>query len=428
MNKRLTLLIILVLTVIETFAQINFRDGLIVTNGGDTLKGFVEHRETDLTPASIRFKSSLAEDAQSYDVSDVSYFSLKGIESYERHKVSISMDPVTLKEAVGYKNVPAVEKAVFLKVLQQGKVISLFSYRDDLKMRFYVLEPESFEPQELVYKILKVGVKFAENFAFRDYLLFSAEKSGVLTDKLKSKIKKIKYTENQLLTAVSEINGIEETRVKILNKASTGLWAGAGINVAQLHYYGDDEYAKNAQSSPSSMYFISIGYDLAKNPYIGKMVFRTDISVSLAEFATTTHDYRYSSSLDVSHVFKQNTLSLGVYALYNIYNRENLRLFISAGVRANFSSYVNQYELRRSSAGSVDILPNKDAEPRKIWPSLPVKAGVVVLRKVEIGVMYSPNMVLSHGDFVYKFGINSFQVGASYHFLVRPFCGIVCSY
>jgi len=155
---------------------------------------------------------------------------------------------------------------------------------------------------------------------------------------------------------------------------------------------------------------------MAKNPYVGKLVFRGDLTFSAAEFTTTTYDYRYSSELDIKHSFKQRTVSLGVYSLYNIHNEQKLKFYISVGVRSNFSFYDNFYELRRTSAGSVDVIPNKDAEPRKIWLSLPAKAGIVIRQKIEVGIMYSPNMVLSHGDFLYKYSLNSIQVGAVYHF------------
>jgi hypothetical protein len=79
-------------------------------------------------------------------------------------------------------------------------------------------------------------------------------------------------------------------------------------------------------------------------------------------------------------------------------------------------SYDNQYEMRRTSASSVDIVPNDYAEPKKIWLSFPLKVGVVLFRKFELGAAYSPNMPLSHRHFLYNYSINTLQAGVVYHF------------
>lgn len=401
---------------ISAHAQTRFSKGFIVKSTGDTLRGFIGVTETDLNPVEVTFKYSLTGEVKTYSLEQVQYFSIEGIVTFQRFNVSISMDPVDLEEVQGYHAPPPVRRTVFLKILQRGKVIELFSYRDDIKIRFFIIHSGAPQPRELVYKVLKEGAHFAEAFAFRDMLLFIGEREGVMTSKLKSYINRAEYTQRQILKIVSMMNGVKEEKVKIANPLSTGFTAGAGINLARLHYYGDDEYATNAESSPSSLYWFSVGYDLAKNPYVGKLVFRGDLTISFAKFRTTTHDYRYSSDIDISHEFKQRTLGVGGYGLYNLRNEDSFKIFLSAGVRANFSSYDNNYEFRRTAAGSVDIIPNKDAEPRWIWVSIPFKVGVVIQSKVEVGAAYSPNMVLSDGNFPYKYGINSIQAGVVYHF------------
>jgi len=397
-------------------AQLRYAEGLVVTNDGDTLKGLIEQREVDLNPSQVNFKPSQTAPEKTFTVDDILYFSVPGMGSYQRFTLAISMDPVDLDAVQGYSAPPAVRKTVFLKIHQKGRHLALYSFRDELKVRFYATHSQSAEPQELVYKVLRVGGNFAEVFSYRELLTFIGERAGVMKEKLKQEISKAAYNEGQILKVASKINGIKPEKFRVSNKVSTGFRVGAGLNVEMLQYYGNEEFSKNAESSPGSMYWFSVGYDLAKNPYIGKMVFRGDLTYSAAELTTTTYDYRFSSEIDITHRFKQRTIGLGVYGLYNIYNEEKLKFFVSLGVRSNFSAYDNFYELKRTSAGSVDIIPNKDAEPRRTWFSIPVKVGIVFRQKVEVGVMYSPNMVLSHGDFPYKYGITIVQAGCVYHF------------
>ncbi|HEX8037857.1 MAG TPA: hypothetical protein VF490_01845 [Chryseosolibacter sp.] len=415
MHTRHPLIIILCFLCCQAVAQERFAKGFLVTNEGDTLRGLIELRETDYNPSEITFKSSQDSQATVYTVSEVRSFSVVGISAWERYTLPINMDPIHLKEVEGYSAPPAVRKTVFLKILQKGKNAVLFSYRDELKIRFYVVHSESREPQELVYKFIRVGGKFAEIYAFRDLLTFIAERSGVMTEDLRSQIKRARYSEPQLLAVVSRMNGVEPEKIRIQNKVGTGFRVGAGVNISRLHYYGKEEFAVNARSSPSSAYWFSVGYDLAAHPMIGALVFRTDVAFTYAEFATVSHDYRYTSDLDFAYSFKQRTGSLGFYVLYNIYNRQTFKFFVSPGLRLNVSVYDYTYEMRRTSVGTVEIFSNNDAEPKRNWVSVPLKIGIVV-QKFELGVAYSPTSVLNNGDFIYKYGINSIQGGAIYHF------------
>ncbi len=410
------LIIVLLFFCSQAAAQERFAEGFLVTNEGDTLRGLIELRETGFNPSEITFKSSPTSQQKVYTVSEVRYFSVTGISEWQRFTLPINMDPIHLKEVEAYSAPPAVRKTVFLRILQKGKNITLFSYRDELKIRFYAIHSESPEPQELVHKFLRVGGKFAEVYAFRDLLTFIAERSGTMTEELRFQIKRAQYTELQLLKVVSRINGVEPEKIRIQYKVGTGFRAGAGVSISRLHYYGKEEFAVNAKSSPSDSYWVSLGYDLAANPMIGTLIFRTDLVFGNAEFSTISHDYRYTSDLDLFYSFKQHTGSLGLYVLYNIHNRERIKFFVSPGVRLNVSVYDYTYEMRRTSAGTVEIFSNKDAEPRRKWISIPVKIGVLIQQKVELGVTYSPNSVLNDGDFIYKYGMNSLQAGAVYHF------------
>ena len=80
------------------------------------------------------------------------------------------------------------------------------------------------------------------------------------------------------------------------------------------------------------------------------------------------------------------------------------------------SFYDNFYELRRTSAVSFDVFSTEDAEQERVWLLIPLKVGIVIAQEVEVGAMYSPTIVLSQGNFPYKYGINSIQAGVTYHF------------
>lgn len=223
---------------------------------------------------------------------------------------------------------------------------------------------------------------------------------------------------------MTTINGIEIEKVKVEVREATGFRVGAGVNVANLSYVSKDEFgnemlAKNARSSPSLKYWVSVGYDLAKNPLAGRMVFRGDISFSEAELTTNTHDYRYSSDIDIWHTFKQHNITLGLSGIYHLYNKEKIKIYIGSGGRLNFAFYQYDSEFNLTTETDppiTDTFKLIDAEPRKLFFSVPFNAGIVLNKKIELRIMYCLPATLSHDNFIYKYDIRYFQGGLVYHF------------
>ncbi len=415
---------LLVLLALPAAAQSLYREGIVVTTVGDTLKGFIEPWESDLSPTSVNFKTSLEGEAKRYSIDEVMYFSISRVVSYQRFTVMMSQEPVDLRKLADYINLPHVRKTVFMKVVQTGPLLSLYANSDELKIRYYIFHTGLEMPEELVYKIIMKGDYWVENFAFRDFLKHFSQRNGVLTKKLKHVIERTLYEESDLLEVVSVINGVKKEIIKVTEKEATGFTLGAGINMANLHYNrtdetARDELAKNAQYTPSLKYWVAVGYDMAKNPLVGTAVFRGELSYSEAELTTTTHNYLYSRNIDVTHYFKQHNVALGLSYLYHFYHKDKIKIYVGSGGRLNFSFYQYEYDYVLTvpgNPGSAQVLSNKDAEPRKLWFSIPIKAGIVFRKKFEIAAMYCLNSTLSHDDFNFKYGINFFQGGVVYHF------------
>lgn len=400
--------------------QREFVPGLVVTNAGDTLHGLIEQREKDqdITPASINFKASEDAEPRTFSVDDISYFSQGGGLSCRRYTVGISMNPVQLRKVMGYEIPPPVIKPVFLEIIQEGREVSLFAYRDELKERFYVLDDQHDQPQELVYRIIKLGANYQEGFQFRNELSFMANRAGVLDDELKFRIDQCTYTQEPLLAIISVINGLRPPKVKSPS-ASNGFIVGAGIGFASLKYFKGTEYARNASSSGTVNWYISMGYDLATNRQVGALIFRWQLIYFRDEFTTTTYDHRFSDKLDITHHFTQNNFGLVSSVLYYALNQPKLRLYFGAGVQFNISTYDNSLVWTRTTGSVVTpilFVNPDDAIPKSGWACFPVRAGLVLDRKFEIGLDYGmiPTQ-LSKLNFPYKYGLSTFRLEVAYH-------------
>lgn len=146
--QRLFLLGVLI-TPLFCSAQYNFFKGYVVTNAGDTLRGYIQGKESNSNPTSVKFKPTVDSKVEQYSIKDLRAFSVADKEKYGRHLVDISLDKVVLEELSVGIDTSFVQKEVFLKVLQVGEKVNLYQYEDDLKTRFYIKEKGMPTPVEL---------------------------------------------------------------------------------------------------------------------------------------------------------------------------------------------------------------------------------------------------------------------------------------
>jgi hypothetical protein len=410
-----TILAISLVFACSSLAQV-YNKGFVVTASGDTLSGFIETREADLNPEVIKFKKTMDAEKQSMGVADISFFSIDGIGQFKRYTVSISTNPVDLKLLNVVKTYPPVVKAVFLRVIQIGKVISLFSFEDEVKIRFYAIHDQAPEPQELVYRVIRRDLKFAEAFSFRDDLIYAAQRASVLNKKLKSRIASALYRESHLLKIISEINQVTTTDVPGPKKYASGFVVGGGLAVSSLRYYKtsiyNTDFSDHATSSPSKNYWVSVGFDLVKNPVVGAIIFRAELGYSQIGFETKTYFQSFGGNrLDVVHHFSANTFTFTGSARFNFYNSAKLKAFIAPGLKVNFATYENYYQMARTVGTTVDYFSNESAMPKSPYCSGSLQFGVIVKKRYEFGIGYNVTQSLNQNSFLYRYVMHTFQAG-----------------
>src|ERR1700744_3221214 len=133
------LLMTLLLLPIFSIAQSNYKPGSVVDLKGDTIRGFVDYRSWDANPTEVSFKSSLGDSKpQRFTLNDISFFKVEGDAAYKKFSCSISMDETNTAHLGSGKDTSSRTDVVFLKVLQTGSNLALYTYTDALKTRFYV--------------------------------------------------------------------------------------------------------------------------------------------------------------------------------------------------------------------------------------------------------------------------------------------------
>src|SRR6185312_9528515 len=144
------LLAFILLIPTASFAQGNFKPGYQVTLHGDTIRGFIDYKEWVRNPDKFTFKKDLNAQPAVYSTQNSTAFGVTGMEYYRRFVVPVSRDNVQVSNLTIGPDTTSVIDTVFLKIVMSGKNVTLFTYKDDIKRRFFVVE-NSGNARELIY-------------------------------------------------------------------------------------------------------------------------------------------------------------------------------------------------------------------------------------------------------------------------------------
>jgi len=219
--KPLQFLLLAILLPATSFAQSNFKPGYAVTLKGDTVQGFFDYREWDRSPKTVKFKTDINGATQLLTPVNTSYFDINGLEAYQRYAGKITLDHINESSVLNERDTTFKIDTIFIQVLQRGEKMTLYSYSDNIKTRFYFTEKNDEMPQELGYRLYynseqvtaTKGRTVNEN-TYMMQLYNLAQKYNVLNDKLQRMIEDSRYEKGYILDIVSKINGIGKKKKK----------------------------------------------------------------------------------------------------------------------------------------------------------------------------------------------------------------------
>lgn len=403
---------------IAAFAQKNLKEGFVVLNSNDTLAGFIDYREWYKNPTGVQFSTTKETPVKRYKIRDVSYFSINGRETYQRFTVMISMDRKSMGN-IGEKDTASRRDTVFLKVLQQGKNISLFSYSDDVKQRFYILPANETVPVELQNSVYLLNGQVTSEMEYRPILAGISRRFPTGSKELQTLIYTQNYSPNSIRDICYRINGIDQQVVKKVEKnkpASLRFFAGLSANRGLISFEGDNHYTGKS-SEPSYGLEVHAGADMFVNPAVGRMFFRTQLSVSSYQ----TEGYYFANYFDMKENyylrFKQRNIALHEQLNYNLYNGQNLKWFVGAGAGFNFSSYpLNEEKFIKESSSdtSTTINNNYIAKIKKFWMNASFRSGFAI-RHLDVALAYFPKSSIVNYTH-YQVANSSVQLQVTYMF------------
>lgn len=392
----------------SAYSQSNFRKGYIVSLKGDTLKGYIDYRESARNPTRFRFKSLLEEkDIQYYTSSNGRKIVIEGYDQFERFEVVLSMNEIDYNKIEPCANPIKKKDIVFLKVITRGDRINLYSYRDELKDRFFILAVAQTTPEELEFKVQRRDDQLSAISTYRIQLDQIASRSPNYTPALKNLIELAPYSMRELKKIAERINTSNEkeatSTTKIYKRGRFIL--SAGVNYSGITYKGQtlinaDGLDNNGNpawraktTTHSFLPAISLGYDLFFHPAIQRSYVRTELSITGIRSKVTSlyklsrpYTEELTNKYDLSGVFVSFTPQL----MYNIYHQRNLGLYIGGGLSVRYSFYPSQtlYQYtNKEGPGYSDQVFENYFTMKSLNVVATSQVGAIINRKIGISLM-----------------------------------------
>lgn len=367
------------------FAQANYHAGYVIKTNGDTLKGYIDYQEWNLSPHSIDFKVH-KEDHGKLKLSPVTIrrVVVTDADAYTGYVGNISMNRINLDDLRTFLDTTAKADTVFLKQLVTGRHLTLLVHSDAVKSRYFIAEGDGL-PMELKYYLFyNSNNELSTSAIYKGQLVIFVNEFYPGNKKLLSQLEDLKYNELDLEHFVDELNNAGK-RVK--KKSTNRLFVGAGIDrtVTEENTLNFPAIQDYTTISPR----INLGIDFFNNPNVQRFVFRGELSFSYVNPTYTSTQEVVTTSTSV-YQFTQYTASLIPQVLINLYNKENFKFYVDAGISFNFSAYSNSKLTTQYSGFAAETTVTKNPFMQEAtWTSIPFQAGIVLNKKIELYVSRS---------------------------------------
>jgi hypothetical protein len=378
------------------FAQTNYHGGYILKNNGDTLKGYIDYREWSQSPISIDFKLNKADkEIRQFNPLNIKGFEIKDMETYLSYNGLISWDRNHFPDLAEKLDTVRKPASIFLKLITSGSHLLLYSQTDERKTRYFVAEGNEM-PIELKYNQYYTERHDAiERPFFRGQLIFYINKYIPGNTSLIKQAEEVAFEDDPLERIIYKINGDTTIKVKGRTKQSDfrGFAAG-GLSSIQTKY--GPAAGRGLSASPQ----FSLGFDKFYNPNVQQLILRASLSIWSLNAKVP---YPLSGSPNNILTFDQFTFSITPQIIYNVYNKDNFKVYIGAGASVNFSSYSNiQFSDQTNS-----VIYNH------FWVNTPLQTGIMINKVWEASFTYAPSTKIA-SDVSNKISSQSFGLGIKF--------------
>ncbi|WP_121809426.1 hypothetical protein [Mucilaginibacter kameinonensis] len=422
MKPKYLLISLLILFPFILQAQSNFKPGYVITINGQTIQGFINEKEWDTNPAIITFKTALSgAEVKNYTPNNISYFEITNSVAYQRYSGFISTDETNTAKLSTGRDSSKKQDVVFLKLQQKGPNVSLYSYNDAIKMRYFITDNKAGKTAELIFRQYFLPEMSTTTHSENEYvpqLYDLAAKYNPGSAELKRLIENARYSLSDLKKVSQQINNLSVDNTHYGTSPSIDFFVGAGADATTYTYSGAAPFLYSIPNKTSVAPFITAGLNFYPNYDAGRFAFRAEILYTSSSYESQVDlYYAQPEKPKGTYRLKQHEIGLGPEVLYFIYNTKDLKVYLGAGLLINLASYSGNTTTNNADASQVMV---NVIQLDKRWLSYPVKAGLLINKKLEVALSYafpsSITDIASNSPYKYALKVSSIKGGLNYHF------------
>jgi hypothetical protein len=414
------LLALVLLAPAISFAQSNYKPGDVVTAKGDTVAGFINYKEWDKNPYTITFQNSLQGQKVEYSSKNIAAFTVTGYEKYRSFNMRLSQDYIDHERLNPWLDTVKKADTVFLRTITAGKYLTLFSFKDKIKQRFFISNGGS-KPVELVYHVYldtvyQTEVHTIETYKIQLQKLIAAYKPG--DQKLVDEVQRTIYNEGSLSEIVYNINGTSGQQMNVARN-KPDFFAGVSVNSFSNSLQITNGVSATTKASAVIYPGIDVGLDIYSNKIVGRWLFRLELSAVPNKVNVSYQQAESSVSINGYNLkFNQFTTAFVPQLIYNIYNGQNLKFYLDAGLAIGDNMYSSKQAtitFKYITSGEVSSETVDPPSLQFLYFNVPVKAGILLNKNIDIYVGFNPRTKFDD-DTTYQLNEESFCAGINYVF------------
>lgn len=400
---------LVVLLPLMASAQTRYQPGYIIKLNGDTLRGFINYSQRNITPLTVNFKPT-PEDKTStrFEPAMLKGFEVAGIGQFITYTGRVSMDKNKFPDVAATLDTTTAQASLFLRVSYEGKPLSVLEQQDQLKARIFIMEAGRI-PAELIYyqfsdKNSGNGVRNVE--LYKDTLQAIAQKYNRNNVKLTRKISTASFITSNIVSIAKQIN---QDGSKSKQTLSLGLFAGIAYSNNKTKMEGGTVF--NGQSSSNSYPRLSVGVDLADRAYIKNFILGLEASYTAIKPRYHVKEVVGASQIatEYTYQFDRSLFTVTPQVIYNFVNQKHVSAFIGIGLNIVTGTFGNDKVTRNGT--TLDELYNFSNS----WLLIPVQAGITLNKKLDIFADYTlPTSNVR--DEIVTLRYTNLGVGIHYHF------------
>ena len=190
---------------------------------------------------------------------------------------------------------------------------------------------------------------------------------------------------------------------------STELYVGAALGISTTS--PNRSYGKNGGKTYTSyLPKIVLGINAYDNPVTHKFYFSAELSVAQNKYLSVYENKVYPYTT-ITYGFTQTNIGLNPQANLNIYNADNFKWLIGAGLNLQYNFYSGQ---KLMAADGTKFAQLKEFDLARFQTPVTIKTGVTLNKKVQIFADYVTPVIVSVDAAYFNVTMQTMHVGVNY--------------